>query len=193
MCSSPHCALLRVRISTWCVWWRRPVIVVFVIIYDCLCAVKECVVVLNSELHWCACFTTLSQFFIYPFKAQLKVSTVPFCSSIKSLLYRVCALLLYLAFLFYFFIKLHALYYVHGVCFCKQLCSIDRSIDRMICIWFWRLPFTIYIVTFAHTLHWKHQSFFLFSRGWKWEKIFSSMIRNFSIMELLFPFEKAFV
>lgn len=101
-----------------------------------------------------------------PFKAQLKVSTIPFCSSIKSLLYRVCALLLYLAFLFYFFIKLHALYSIHGVCFYKQLCSIDRSIDRMICIWFWRLPFTIYIVTFAHTLHWNHQRFFICILSW---------------------------
>lgn len=165
----------------------------------CCAVLRECVWLFSILSHSCDCFTTLSLPLLHlSIQSALKVSTIAFCSSIKSLLYRVLvlygALLLHLAFLLYFF-ELHALYYKHCACFCKQLCSFDRSIERSVCIWFWRLPFTIGIVTFAHTLYISTlksaECFFrLFSLGWKWEKMVLSMIWNFSIMELLFPFEK---
>lgn len=143
--------------TTRCAWWRRPVIVAILLLFYCCCVES---VALNSKLlMWC--FTTGSvlhllyskrtKFQLFPFALPLKVYCTMYFLS-ECVCVSVCALLLYLAFLFHYFFKPRALY-THCSCFCKQLCSIDLYLV---------LALTIYdhIVTFAHTQYRNHQTFF---------------------------------
>lgn len=137
------------------------------------------IVVLNSKPLDVIALPLVSLFF----KRNSQVSTIPLCSSAKSLLYRVlpsvcvrCWSLFGISFQL-----LHVLrtvrYTIRCVCFCKQLCSIDRLIDRSV------FGFGAYHLR-SHRHFCSHSTsriisvcfvvvaVVLFSFGWKWEIIF---------------------
>lgn len=115
-------------------------------------------------------------------------STIPFCSSAKSLLYRVlpsvCVRMRCWSLFGISFLLLHTIrtvrYTIRCVCFCKQLRSIDWLIDRSIACSLARSVFgfgAYHLRSHRHfcshsTSH--HQSLFCccFSFGWKWEIVF---------------------